>query len=141
MGDSPMNMKRNSAMAVGVILAVLFGNALAGIEVIGYHADCIDGIDNDNKPMIDGLDNECAEYPYSDGNGENPTPPQERYQDSNYKSLFEYHRDFMPFMSQPQIDTVCALIQIQPGGYEEPDLQNAIDWTTENQVNCQMAGP
>lgn len=136
-----MSMKRNSALAVGVILAVLFGNALAGITPTGYHADCIDGIDNEGDSFTDGLDNDCQEYPYADGNGEDPTPMEERYQDSNYKSLFEYHRDFIPMMSQEQVDVVCAYIQIQPGGYEEPHLENAIDWTTENEINCEVAGP
>lgn len=136
-----MSMKKNSAIAVGVILAVLFGNALAGITPTGYHADCIDAEDNEGDSFIDGLDNDCQEYPYADGNGEEPTPLEQRNQDSNYKSLFEYHRDFIPMMSQEQIDVVCAYIQFQPGGYEEPDLQNAIDWTTENQINCEVAGP
>lgn len=136
-----MSMKRNSAFAVGVILAVLLGNALAGITPTGYHADCIDSIDNDGDSMVDGLDNDCEVYPYADGNGENFTPEAQRYDDSNYKSLFEYHRDYIPMMSQEQTDVVCAYIQIQPGGYEEPDLQNAIDWTTENEINCQAAGP
>lgn len=136
-----MNMKRNSAFAVGIVMALLLGNALAGITPVGYHADCIDGIDNEGDSFIDGLDNDCQVYPYADGNGEDPTPLSERGQDSNYKSLFEYHRDFIPMMSQEQTDVICAYIQIQPGGYEEPDLQNAIDWTTENEINCEVAGP
>ena len=122
-------------------MALILGNALAGITPVGYHADCIDSIDNDGDSMVDGLDNDCEVYPYSDGNGEEPTPLDERYQDSNYKSLFEYHRDFMPTMSQEQSDVVCFYIALQPGGYEEPDLQNAIEWTTENQINCQIGGP
>ena len=136
-----MSMKKNSAIAVGVILAVLFGNALSGITPTGYHADCIDAIDNEGDSFIDGLDNDCQVYPFADGNGENHTPPEERFAGDNYKSLFEYHRDFMPMMSQEQIDTVCAYIQIQPGGYEEPDLQNAIEWANENQINCEVVGP
>jgi len=135
-----MSMKKNSALAVGVILAVLFGNALAGITPTGYHADCIDGVDNDGDSFTDGDDSDCAEYPYADGNGEDPTPMDERYQDSNYKSLFQYHRDFMEMSSQQQTDQICSYIQIQPGGYEEPDLQNAIDWTTENNINCEIGG-
>lgn len=136
-----MSMKRNSALAVGLVLALVLGNALAGITPVGYHADCIDSIDNDGDSMVDGLDNDCEVYPYADGNGEEPTPLGERYQDSNYKSLFEYHRDFMPTMSQEQTDVVCFYIALQPGGYEEPDLQNAIEWTSENQINCQIGGP
>lgn len=137
-----MDKATKGSLAVGVLLlGMLLGNAITGALVIGYHPDCIDGIDNNEDSFIDGMDNQCNEYPYADGNGEDFTPMEDRMTEDSYVSLFEYHRDYMQFMSQGQIDTICFNIQVQPGGYEEPDTQNAIEWTIENNVNCESGGP
>ena len=137
-----MDNTTKGGLAVGVLLlGMLLGNAITGALVIGYHAECIDGIDNNEDGLIDGMDSACSEYPYADGNGEDFTPMEDRMNKDSYLSLFEYHRDYMQPMSQEQIDTICAYILIQPGGYEEPDTQNGIEWTIENNVNCEMHGP
>ena len=135
-----MNKRTSGSLAAGaLLLAFLLGNALAGMSVVGYHPECIDGIDNDQDSAIDGMDFECAEYPYADGNGEAGTPVQERFSEDSYKSYFEYHRDYMDPMSQEQIDQVCANIQF--GNYDEEDGQAADAWATENNVNCEAGGP
>ena len=120
-----------------LILAVLMGNALVGSNPIGYHSDCIDGIDNDGDGQSDGMDIQCSEYPYADGNGETETPPEERSTSTDaYSSLFEYHRDY-PSMDQE--GTIC--FNIQTNGYDSIDLDSAILWTNENGVNCEAGGP
>lgn len=128
-----------SLAAGAMILALLLGNALSGISVVGYHPECTDGIDNDQDSAIDGMDFECAEYPYADGNGESGTPVGDRYSEDNYKSFFEYHRDYMDPLSQEQIDQVCANIQF--GTYDDQDGEAADSWATENNVNCEAGGP
>jgi hypothetical protein len=124
----------------GIILAVIMGNALAGATTIGYHAECIDGIDNNGDGLADGQDQECTEYPFEDGNGESHTPPEERSTSSDeYSSWFEYHRDYM---TGSQLEgTVCFNIQSQPGGYDADDLEAAQEWVAQNGLNCESGGP
>lgn len=135
------NATKNGMAIAGLILAVIMGNALAGIGVIGYHAECIDAIDNDGDGQTDGMDLQCAEYPYSDGNGESETPMEQRSTSSDsYASFFEYHETFMDPLSQEQVDTICILSQTQ--GYDSTDQQKADEWQTANpEVNCQAGGP
>ena len=124
----------------GLILAVIMGNALAGVGVIGYHAECIDGIDNDADGQADGQDQQCTQYPFEDGNGESETPMDQRSTSSDsYSSLFEYHRDYMT--APEQTDTICFNIQFQPSDYDSNDLESAIAWTNDNGVNCEQGGP
>ena len=131
---------RNGMAIAGLILAVIMGNALAGIGVIGYHAECIDAIDNDGDGQTDGMDIQCTNYPYSDGNGESETPMEQRSTSSDsYASLFEYHETYMDPLSDHQVDSICFYSQTQ--GYDSTDQQKADEWTIENAVNCQMSGP
>ncbi len=135
-----MDKATKGGLAVGaLLLAMLLGNSLVGINPIGYHADCIDAVDNDQDGDVDGMDYECVEYPYADGNGEDYTPFQERSTGDSYQSFFEYHRDYMQPMSIPQIDTICINIAI--GEYNDDDAQKANAWTIENDVDCEKGGP
>ena len=135
-----MDKATKGGLAVGaLLLAMLLGNSLVGINPIGYHADCIDNVDNDQDGFVDGMDPECNEYPYSDGNGEDMTPMEERSTGDSYKSLFEYHRDYMDPLSQPQIDVVC--FNVQTGQYTDSDGEKFNTWSIENTINCETGGP
>lgn len=128
-------------LAVGaLLLAMILGNALSGMGSIGYHAECIDTIDNDLDGMVDGSDMECSEYPFSDGNGESHTPPEERSTSSDtYASLFEYHRDYL--IDPERADTICFNLQFEPSNYNAQEVEAAELWATQEGVNCQGEGP
>jgi len=135
-----MDKATKGGLAVGaLLLAMLLGNSLVGINAIGYHADCIDNLDNDQDGFVDGDDPECNEYPYSDGNGEDFTPMEERSTGDTYKSLFEYHRDYMPPLSDNQLSVICGYYLT--GQYPDSDGENFNNWANENDVNCENAGP
>lgn len=135
-----MDNRKKGSLAVGaILLALLMGNALSGMSVVGYHPECIDQQDNNQDGFVDGMGPNCVEYPYADGNGEDLTPPDERSTDDSYKSLFEYHRDYMEPLSNPQLDTICFFIVT--GQYNDADGEKANAWATENNVNCQQQGP
>jgi len=135
-----MDKATKGGLAVGaLLLAMLLGNSLVGINAIGYHADCIDNVDNDQDGFVDGMDPECREYPYADGNGEDMTPMEERSSGDSYKSLFEYHRDYMDPLSQEQIDVVC--FNVQTGQYSDSDGEKFNTWSIENSINCETGGP
>ena len=135
-----MDKATKGGLAVGaLLLAMLLGNSLVGINPIGYHADCIDNVDNDQDGYLDGMDPECNEYPYSDGNGEEITPMEQRSTDDSYKSLFEYHRDYMEPLSQAQIDVVC--FNFQTGQYTDSDGEKFNTWSIQNTIDCETGGP
>ena len=77
-----------SRFAVTAGLLVFFAvavNALIGIETIGIHPECEDGIDNDTDASIDEDDLDCNIYPFADGNGESFTPENERRTGDQYE--------------------------------------------------------
>tara|TARA_B110000305_G_scaffold196626_1_gene221808 strand:- start:97 stop:498 length:402 start_codon:yes stop_codon:yes gene_type:complete len=133
-------MKRNSAAVAGIILAVLLGNALTGFAPVGYHEECIDGIDNDGDGLNDADDLQCQIYPYEDGNGESETPPESQTYDgvaTGYESLADYHalaND--PATVEQNICTYMALSL-----YNEPDMQKALNYEISLDLNCGAAGP
>lgn len=135
-----MTMKRNSAAVAGIILAVLLGNALTGFAPVGYHADCIDGIDNDGDGMTDADDMECSEYPYSDGNGEETTPQESRSYDGTATG-FESLPDYIVLGNDPMMvqDNLC--IGLAFGYFNEPDLQDAMGYQVSMDFNCDSGGP
>lgn len=116
-----------------VIIAASFGGSPAADITI--HAECEDGIDNDGDFNVDIGDQDCFEYPYSDGNGEFNTPGYERYTSSKaYPSLFEYHlANSTPGPQQEAV--VCSGLGF--GVYNSEDAQAASDWVNSNNVNCQ----
>lgn len=135
-----MDKATKGGLAVGVLLlGMLLGNAITGTLVIGYHADCIDQVDNDEDGFVDGMDPECTEYPYSDGNGEEFTPMDERSTGDSYQSFFQYHIDYMVTGSQEQTDSICANIVLD--NYDESDMEAALQWENDNQANCAGTGP
>lgn len=114
-------------------MAILAGALTGkGVVTIGIHADCQDGLDNDGDQDVDFGDNECYQYPYSDGAGESPTPMSERYQSNNYVSLFDWHLENAPPGLEP--DVVCVALAF--GYYNDVDAQKASQWVDENGVDC-----
>jgi len=106
-------LSKTRSISIVLLFLGIIAASFTGVSESGIHSECMDGIDNDNDagvPFIytdgnfqqqlsslngvDGEDAQCMEYPYADGNGENPTPPGEQYQRfTGYSSLFEYHED------------------------------------------------
>ena len=124
----------------GIILAVLLGNALTGFAPVGYHEECIDGIDNDGDGLNDADDLQCQIYPYEDGNGESETPPESQTYDgvaTGYESLADYHA----LANDPATveDNICGLMVLNQ--YNEPDMQKALNYEISLQLNCGAVGP
>ncbi len=133
-------MKRNSAAVAGIILAIFLGNALAGFAPVGYHADCIDNVDNDGDGMIDADDPECTDYPYSDGNGEEHTHHSSRSYDGTATG-FESLPDFIVMGSDSLMVQENLCVGLAFGYFNEPDLQDAMGYQVTLDFNCNMAGP
>ena len=124
----------------GIILAIFLGNALAGFAPVGYHADCIDGIDNDGDGMTDADDGECSDYPYSDGNGEEPTPQESRSYDGTATG-FESLPDYIVTANDPMNVENNLCVGLSFGYFNEPDLQDAMAYEVSLNLNCGAAGP
>lgn len=134
-------MKRNSAAVAAVILAIILGNALAGIgSPIGYHIECTDGIDNNQDGFIDGDDPECIQYPWADGNGESPTTTQ-GYQEST--GGYEFYADYIgTYVLDPQFqEQILCAIEALPDDYHEGEAERATELIIEYGINCQGSGP
>jgi hypothetical protein len=104
-----------------------------------YHEDCIDGIPNPpntSQGSEDIFSDGCAEYPYSDGNGEEPTPPEDRYSQAidDYPSLFEYHMTYSP---DPLTLEVVLCTALAFGFYAtSADAQDASQYISDNMIDC-----
>jgi|TARA_A200000159_G_scaffold164375_1_gene193749 hypothetical protein len=133
-------MKRNSAAVAAVVLALVLGNALAGIGPdIGYHVECTDNIDNNQDGFIDGDDPECVNYPWADGNGESPTQDPGYYQSTDG---YEFYSDYViNYVPDPQLQEqlLCA-IQTVPD-FHQGDSDRASEIIAEYGINCQGQGP
>ena len=81
-------MNKNQGFGLTALFLIVMAFALTGAaSPVGIHVECMDGIDNDADTGIDVEDQECIDYPFADGNGESPTPPNERFtSDSGYTS-------------------------------------------------------
>jgi len=135
-----MSMKRNSAAVAGIILAIFLGNALTGFAPVGYHEECIDGIDNDGDGFNDADDLQCQIYPYEDGNGESDTPPESQTYDgvaTGFESLADYHA----LANDPQFreSNICTHIVLNL--YNQPDMQMALYYESSLNLNCGASGP
>mgnify|MGYP001576134092 CR=1 FL=1 len=98
----------SKASGLAVIAVVVFAVGLAGVEPIGIHKDCADGIDNDGTSNFDMFDSECLAYPYADGNGETHTPAAERFNNpfksytiEGYATAFDYSVHFYQTTADP----------------------------------------
>ena len=137
-----MSMKKNSAAVAAVVLAVILGNALAGLAApIGYHAECTDGIDNNQDGFIDGDDQECLSYPWADGNGESPTEVL-KYFESN--DGYEFYSDYVGayvFDPQVQAEQLCFIALVEDTPFQEGEQQRAIELILELDLSCGQVGP
>jgi len=137
-----MSMKRNSAAAGAIIMAVILGNSLAGMAPdIGYHVECTDGIDNTGDGFIDGDSQECSSYPWADGEGESPTSIMGYYgETSGYAFLSDYIGDYT---LDPEIQSIvlCAISAL-PEDFHEGEGERADELITLiGNINCDIAGP
>ncbi len=136
-----MSMKRNSAAVAAIVLALVLGNALAGIGPdIGYHVECTDGIDNNQDGFIDGDDPECINYPWADGNGESPT------ESSGYNSQsdgYDFYADYLAnYVVDPNIqESLICLISSVPDDYHDGEGERANELIIELNINCGQSGP
>jgi len=136
-------MDSRQGYRAGAILAlflILIAASFSGkVEALAISSECTDGLDNDGDlNSIDGgidvEDDACLSYPYNDGNGEEVTPINERYNSiREYPSLFEYHRDYGGF------NAVCDAFA---GGYYDqfPEQKAEADiWLNaqgQPRINC-----
>jgi len=136
-----VSMKRNSAAVAAIVLALVLGNALAGLgPKVGYHVECTDGIDNNQDGFIDGDDPECINYPWADGNGESPTESAGYYGESDG---YEFYADYIgtyAFDPSVQENILCA-IEALPDDFHEGDSERASELIIELGINCQGQGP
>lgn len=115
-----------------VIIAAAFGGSPAADMSI--HQECEDGIDNNGNFDIDIGDIGCFEYPYADGNGEDPTPMNERYtRNVPYPSLFDYHIENTTPGPQEEA-VVCSALGF--GLYNSEDSQSASEFVATNGIDC-----
>lgn len=136
-----MSMKRNSAAVVAVVLALILGNALAGVGPdIGFHVECTDGIDNNQDGLIDGDDNECITYPWADGNGESPTQTPSYYESNDG---YAFYADYLAtYVLDPGIqESIICLISYLPDNYHEGEGERADEIINELGINCGQSGP
>ena len=133
-----MNNARNG-VALALFLLIL-ASALVGMgqPAPTYHEDCIDGIDNppDTNGGQDIFSQGCAEYPYSDGNGEEFTPIEDRYSQAidDYPSLFEYH---MTYSTDPGTLEAILCTSLSFGFYAtSEDTQDASQYISDNMIDC-----
>ena len=136
-----MSMKRNSAAAGAIIMAVILGNALVGMAPdIGYHVECTDGIDNTGDGFIDGDSQECSSYPWADGEGESPTSIMGYYgESSGYSFLSDYIADYS-FDPAVQETILCAISSL-PDDFHQGEAERADELIILLGVNCQGSGP
>lgn len=133
-------MKRNSAAVAAVVLAIILGNALAGIGPdIGYHVECTDNIDNNQDGFIDGDDPECVNYPWADGNGESPTEESGYHQSTDG---YEFYSDYViNYVIDPQFQEqlLCGIESLPE--YHQGDSERASEIIAQYGINCQGQGP
>ena len=136
-----MSMKRNSAAVAAIILALVLGNALAGLgPKVGYHIECTDGIDNNEDGFIDGDDPECLMYPWADGNGESPTESPGYFGESDG---YEFYADYIgTYVFDPSIQeqNLCVIVAL-PEEFHEGESERATELIIELGINCQGQGP
>ena len=100
-----MKEKPYQGPVFALIIFLLVGAALAGTtsepespQYIGINEECADfqGADEDNDGMADLVeDNDCTNYPYSNGNGESNTFPNTVDYNLNYQPLFDLTVDYV----------------------------------------------
>lgn len=121
-----------------LLFAIAMGAAFQGAPSIGYAEECTNGVDDDADTYADGLDDDCFNYPFKDGNGESHTPVADRYNGAGYLSLFEYHRDYT---GTPEETANAVCFAGATGMYSPQDDSAAQAWIQANGVNCQGSGP
>jgi len=138
-------MKRNSAAVAAVVLAIILGNALAGIGPdIAYHVECTDGIDNNQDGFADGDDPECINYPWADGNGESPTESAGYYGESDG---YEFYADYIgtyaidPALQETILCAIEATGDLPSSGWHQGEADRASELINELGINCQGQGP
>ena len=116
---------------LGIIASAFGGSVSSGVTI---HQECEDGIDNNGNFDIDIGDLGCFEYPYSDGNGEDETPIEDRYKSNTpYPSLLNYHIDnTTPGPEEEAV--ICSALAF--GLYDPEDSQSASEYIAANGYDC-----
>lgn len=97
-----MEKKAWQTPALMFLILIVLGGAIAGTitekQFISFNEDCFDGVDNDSDGQEDiGLDIECSEYPYEDGNGEQGTSPSNQFTEDigKYQTGYDILADYV----------------------------------------------
>lgn len=127
-----ISQARKAQALTGILLLVVVGALTGSPMAIQVHEECIDGINNDGGNILtwdgidmdggvggnpvnyggsDGPDMNCLEYPWADGNGEDHTPHDERYNGDRYAST--------TFKVWNQYNNGCAVVDL--AGLQVPD--------------------
>lgn len=84
-------MNKNQGFGLTALFLIVMAYALTGAAApVGIHVECMDTIDNDGDGGIDADDTECLQYPFADGNGESPTPVEDRFTSDAGYSMTAY---------------------------------------------------
>ncbi|HIJ51313.1 MAG TPA: hypothetical protein HPP54_09725 [Nitrospinae bacterium] len=110
----------SKASGLAIVAVVVFAFGLAGLEAIGIHEECKDGIDNDGGSNFDMFDGECLAYPYADGNGETHTPPDARFNSHAAAYTIEGHDDAFTYSVHFYQTTVDPYNIPAPAPYPTP---------------------
>ncbi len=106
-------MKQNETFGFVLIIGVLviaMGSSVTESLTIEdkFHSECIDYSDNDNDGSIDLFnDNECHNYPYNDGSGENVTNSQEMFRQGSQN--YDVYNDFFEYANYSYSDIVIIM--------------------------------
>ena len=104
-------MKQNETFGLVLIIGVLvIAMGSSGVNELTiadkFHAECIDLIDNEGDRNFDlYVDNECHEYPYNDGNGENITNSQNMFRQGSQN--YDVYNDFFEYANYSYSDIVA----------------------------------
>lgn len=106
-----MRSQKNANMYLPFLIFFLIGSAFVGVEVIQPEPqkimidnDCLNYVQDADGDGLSGFidDDNCQEYPYSDGNGESKTLIVDGGNGESYQNAFDLTVDFVRFFVNTQ---------------------------------------
>jgi hypothetical protein len=103
-------MNKNQGFGLTALFLIVVAYAFTGAAApVGIHAECTDGIDNDTDAAIDVMDQDCIDYPFADGNGESPTPIDDRFGAPGGYTSTAYDWWYQELLAGTYTDDPCLL--------------------------------